>query len=93
MLRVLAHEALVLATLHGAAQLSFRDYRVGARRRSDAGADGAFIEITLADKRTGEPLDRVRIAVASRSDAGSACRIDSLDAATTASCATESFAG
>ena len=76
MLRVLAREALAVATLHGAAQLSFRGYRVAATRLCAAGTDGAFVEITLAGNRGGEPLDRVRIAVASRSDAGSACRID-----------------
>ena len=76
MLCVLAREALAVATLHGAAQLSFRGYRVAATRLCAAGADGAFVEITLAGNRGGEPLDRVRIAVAFRSDPGSACRID-----------------
>ena len=93
MLCVLAREALSVATLHGVAQLSFRGYRVAATRLRAAGADGAFVEITLAGNRGGEPLDRVRIAVASRSDAGSAWRIDSLHAPTTAVCATESLAG
>ncbi len=80
MLCVLAREALAVATLHGAAQLSFRGYRVAATRLCVAGTDGAFVEITLAGSRGGEPLDRVRIAVAFRSDVGSACRIDPLDA-------------
>ena len=93
MLCVLAREALAVATLHGAAQLSFRGYRVAATRLCAAGADGAFVEITLAGNRGGEPLDRVRIAVASRSDAGSAWRIDSLHTPTTAVCTTESLAG
>ena len=93
MLRVLAREALADATLHGVAQLSFRGYRVAATRLCAAGADGLFVEITLAGNRGGEPLDRVRIAVASRSDAGSAWRIDSLHAPTMAVCATESLAG
>lgn len=93
MLRVLAREALAFATLHGAAQLSFRGYRVAATRLCAAGADGAFVEITLAGNRGDEPFDRVRIAVASRSDVGSACRIDSLRAPVTAVCAPESLAG
>ena len=93
MLCVLAREALAVATLHGVAQLSFRGYRVAATRLCAAGADGAFVEITLAGNCGGEPLDRVRIAVASRSDAGSAWRIDSLHAPTTAVCTTESLAG
>ncbi len=83
MLRVLAREALAVATLHGAAQLSFRGYRVAATRLCAAGSDGAFVEITLAGNRGDEPFDRVRIAVASRSDAGSAWRIDSLHAPAT----------
>ena len=93
MLCVLAREALAVATLHGAAQLSFRGYRVAARRLCATGANEALIEITLAGRCGGDPLDRVRIAVASRSDAGSAWRIDSLHAPTTAVCATESLAG
>lgn len=93
MLCVLAREALAVATLHGAAQLSFRGYRVAARRICATGANEALVEITLAGNRGGEPLDRVRTAVASRSDAGSAWRIDSLHAPTTAVCATESLAG
>ncbi len=76
MLCVLAREALAVATLHGAAQLSFRGYRVAATRLCAAGPDGAFVEITLAGNCGGEPLDRVRIAVAFRSDEGSASRID-----------------
>jgi hypothetical protein len=93
MLRVLAREALAVATLHGAAQLSFRGYRVAATRLCAAGSDGAFVEITLAGNRGDEPFDRVRIAVASRSDVGSAWRIDSLHAPATAVWMTESLAG
>jgi len=93
MLRVLAREALAVATLHGAAQLSFRGYRVAATRLCAAGSDGAFVEITLAGNRGDEPFDRVRIAVASRSHAGSAWRIDSLHTPATAVCTTESLAG
>jgi hypothetical protein len=85
MLRLLAREALTVATLHGAAQLSFRGYRVDARRCA-AGASGAFVEITLTVCKTGELLERVCIAVACRSDAGSACRINSLHAPATAVC-------
>lgn len=80
MLCVLVREALAVATLHGAAQLSFRGYRVAATRLCAAGANGAVVEITLAVNRGGEPLDRVRIAVAFRSDEGSASRIDPLHA-------------
>ena len=93
MLGVLAREALAVATLHGAAQLSFRGYRVAARRICATGTNEALVEITLAGSCGGEPLDRVRIAVASRSEAGSACRIDSLHAPVTAVCTTESPAG
>lgn len=93
MLRVLAREALADATLHGVAQLSFRGYRVAATRLCAAGADGAFVEITLAGNCGGEPLDRVRIAVAFRSDVGSACRIDHSHAPAIAACQAESLAG
>jgi len=93
MLRVLAREALAVATLHGATQLSFRGYRVAATRLCAAGADGALVEITLAGNRGDEPLDRVRIAVASRSDAGPAWRIDSLHTPAAAVRMTESLAG
>jgi hypothetical protein len=93
MLRVLAREALAVATLHGAAQLSFRGYRVAARRLCACEANVALVEITLAGCCGGDSLDRVRIAVASRSDAGSAWRIDSLHTPTTAVCTTESLAG
>ena len=93
MLCVLAREALAVATLHGAAQLSFRGYRVAATRLCTAGTDGAFVEITLAGNRGGEPLDRVRIAVAFRSDAGSACRIEPSRTPAMAACHTEFFAG
>ncbi len=93
MLNVLAREALAAAVLHDAAQLSFRGYRIDARRLGTTGADEAIVEITLARSRGGEPFDRVRIAVASRSDAGSAWRTDSLHTPGTAVCTTESLAG
>ena len=93
MLGVLAREALAVATLHGAAQLSFRGYRVAARRLGAAGAEGSLVEVTLATNGGGEPLDRVRIAVASRSEAGSACRIDYSQAPTVVACQAESLAG
>ena len=93
MLRVLAREALAVATLHGAAQLSFRGYRVAATRLCTAGTDGAFVEITLAVNRGDELLDRVRIAVAFRSDEGSASRIDPLHALPVAPRRAESLAG
>jgi hypothetical protein len=93
MLRVLAREALAVATLHGAALLSFRGYRIAARRLCACETNVALVEIKLAGCCGGDPLDRVRIAVASRSDAGSAWRIDSLHTPTTAVCTTESLAG
>lgn len=93
MLCVLAREALAVATLHGVAQLSFRGYRVAATRLCTAGTDGAFVEITLAGNRGGEPLDRVRIAVAFRSDPGSACRTDPLHALPVDARQAESLAG
>ena len=93
MLRVLACEVLAVATQRGAAQLSFRGYRVAARRLCAAEANETLVEVILSGNRGGELLDRVRIAVASRSDAGSAWRIDSLHAPTTAVCTTESLAG
>jgi hypothetical protein len=93
MLCVLAREALAVATLHGAAQLSFRGYCVAATRVRAAGADGAFVEVTLAGNRGDEPLDRVRIAVAFRSDPGSACRIDHSRAPAIAARRAESLAG
>ena len=93
MLRVLAGEALAVAVLHGAAHLSFRGYRVAARRLCATGANDALVEVTLSGSCGGELLDRVRIAVASRSDAGSACRSDLLHAPVTAVCTTESLAG
>ena len=93
MLNVLAREALAAAVLHDAAQLSFRGYRIDARRLRAAGADGALVEITLAVDGGDAPLDRVRIAVASRSDPRSACRVDFLHAPSMAACTTESLAG
>jgi hypothetical protein len=93
MLCVLAREALAVATLHGAAELSFRGYRVAATRVRAAGADGAFVEVALAGNRGDEPLDRVRIAVAFRSDPGSACRIDHSRAPAIAARRAESLAG
>ncbi|MCL4775834.1 MAG: hypothetical protein KJZ98_18005 [Burkholderiaceae bacterium] len=93
LLRVLACEALAVAALSGAAQLSFRGYRIDTRRLRAAGADGALVEITLAVDGVGEPLDRVRIAVACRSDPRSACRVDFLHVPLTTACTTESLAG
>jgi len=92
-LRVLVREALAVAALSGAAQLSFRGYRIDAKRLRAAGADGALVEITLAVDAGGAPLDRVRIAVASRPDPRSACRVDFLHAPSMAACTTESLAG
>jgi hypothetical protein len=90
---VLVREALAVAALSGAAQLSFRGYRIDARRLRAAGAEAALVEITLAVDGSGEQLDRVRIAVACRSDPRSACRVDCLHAPVKAACTTESLAG
>jgi len=93
MLGVLAREALAVATLHGAAQLSFRGYRVAARRLGAAGAEGSLVEVALATNGGSEPLDRVRIAVAFRSDEGSASRIDPWHTPAIAAGQAESLAG
>jgi len=93
MLRVLARDALAVAALSGAAQLSFRGYRVDARRLCAAVPDQALIEITLTLDGVGAPFDRVRIAVASRSNPRSACRVDFLHVPSMAACRTESLAG
>ena len=93
MLRVLAHDALADALLHGTERLVFHGYRVVARRLTAAGADRAFIELTLAGRGGAELLDRVRIEVAFRSDPGSACRIDPLHALPVAARQAESLAG
>jgi len=93
MLRVLAQDALADAALHGVEQLSFHGYRVEARRIAAAGAERVFIELTLAGGSGAELLDRVRIAVAFRSGAGSAWRIDHSHASATAARRAESLAG
>lgn len=92
-LRVLACEALAVAVLSGAAQLSFRGYRIDAKRLRAAGAEAALVEITLAVDGGGAPPDRVRIAVASRSDPRSAYRVDFLHVPLMTACTTESLAG
>ena len=93
LLRVLVREALAVAALSGAAQLSFRGYRIDARRLRAAGADGALVEITLAVDDNNAPLDRVHIAIAHRSDPRSACRVDFLHVPLMTACTTESLAG
>ena len=93
MLRVLLQDAFADAALHGVEQLSFRGYRVEARRLTAAGADRTFIELTLVGCGGVELLDRVRIAVAFRPDAGSGCHIELLHAPATAARRAESLAG
>ncbi len=93
MLRVLAHDTFAAAVLHGAAHASFHGFGITARRLSAAGPGRDFIELTLTAGSGAEMLDRARIAVAFRSDAGSACRIEPSRTPAMAACHTESFAG
>lgn len=93
MLRVLAHDALSAALLHGFERVSFHGYCVEARCLSASGADVASVELVLTIDGGAELLDRVRIAVAFRSDPGSACRIDHSHAPATAARRAESLAG
>jgi hypothetical protein len=74
MLRVLAGEALLLAALHGASQLSFRGYRIDARYLGAPTDHVALVDCMLEDGVAQAPLDRVRTAVALRGEAGPACR-------------------
>ena len=93
MLCLLAHDALAAALLHGFDRVSFRGYCIEARRLSAAGADVASLELVLTIHGGAELLDRVRIAVAFRSDEGSACRIDPSHAPAIAARRAESLAG
>ena len=93
MLRVLAHDALSAALLHGFERISFHGYCIEARRFSAAGAERASVDLTLTADGGAELLDRVRIAVACRSDPRSACRVDFLHVPSMAACTTESLAG
>ena len=68
MLRVLVHDALAAALLHGFKRISFHGYCIEARRFSAAGAERASVDLTLTAFGGAELLDRVRIAVAFRSD-------------------------
>ena len=86
MLRVLVHDALSAALLHGFERVSFHGYCIEARCISTCGADVASVELVLTADGGAELLDRVRIAVASRSDMGSACRIDHSHAPASAAC-------
>ncbi len=76
MLRVLLHDALAAALLHGFERISFHGYCIEARCLSAADAEGASVDITLTADGGAHLLDRVLIAVAFRADPGSACRID-----------------
>ena len=93
MLRLLVDDALAAALLHGSERISFHGYCIEARRLSAAGAVSTFVELTLAGGSGAELLDRVRIAVAFRSDPGSACRIDHSHAPAIAARRAESLAG
>ena len=93
MLRVLVHDALAAALLHGFERISFHGYCIEARRLSAAGAERASVDLALTVDGGAELLDRVRIAVAFRSDPGSACRIDHLHAPAIAARRAESLAG
>lgn len=93
MLRVLVHDALAAALLHGFERISFHGYCIEARCLSTAVADVASIELVLTADGGAELLDRVRIAVAFRSDPGSAWRIDFLHAPEVAARQAESLAG
>ena len=93
MLRVLVHDALAAALLHGFERVSFHGYCIEARCLSTCGADVASVEFVLTINGGAELLDRVRIAVAFRSDPGSACRIDHSRAPSIAARRAESLAG
>jgi hypothetical protein len=93
MLRVLVHDALAAALLHGFDRISFHGFCIEARCLSASGADPACMALTLTADGGAELLDRVRIAVAFRSDPGSACRIDPLHALPVTARQTESLAG
>jgi hypothetical protein len=80
MLRVLAHDALANAMLRGFERVSFHGYCIEAKCLSTSGEHVASVELMLTIGGGAELLDRVRIAVAFRSDRGSACRIDPLHA-------------
>ena len=93
MLRVLVHDALAAALLHGFERVSFHGYCIEARCLSASGADVASVELVLTIDGGAELLDRVRIAVAFRSDPGSACRIDPSHAPAIVARRAESLAG
>lgn len=76
MLRILVHDALVAALLSGFERVTFHGYCIEARRLSAAGADVACVALTLTAGCGAEPMDQLGIAVAIRSETGSACRID-----------------
>jgi hypothetical protein len=93
MLRVLVHDALAAALLHGFERISFHGYCIEARRLSASGADGLPWNSRSPSDGGAELLDRVRIAVAFRSDPGSACRIDHSRVPAIAARRAESLAG
>jgi hypothetical protein len=93
MLRVLVHDALAAALLHGFARISFHGYCIEARCLCAADAEGASVVLTLTGDGGAKLLDRVHIAVAFRSDEGSACRIDTLHAPAVVALQAESLAG
>jgi len=91
-IRALAHDAIAGAWRHGEERMSFRGYRIAARRLNITCADDAYIELTVSD-RGGELLERLRIAVACRPNRGSAFAIEYLPAVATASRRSESPVG
>lgn len=93
MLRLLVRDALAAALLHGFERISFHGYRIEARCLSASGAGLASVDLALTADSGAELLDRVRIAVAFRSDQASACRIDPLHALPVAARQTESLVG
>jgi hypothetical protein len=93
MLRLLVHDALAAALLHGFDRVSFHGYCIEARCLSTSGADVASVELVLTIDGSAELLDRVRIAVAFRSDPASACRIAPSHALPVAARQAESLAG
>jgi hypothetical protein len=93
MLRLLVDDALAAALLHGSERISFHGYCIEARRLFAPGTEVASVEFVLTINGGAELLDRVRIAVAFRSDPGSACRIDLLHASEVAARRAESLAG
>jgi hypothetical protein len=93
MLRLLVHDALAAALLHGFDRVSFHGYCIEARCLSASGAGLASVDLALTADGGADPLDRARIAVAFGSDPGSGCRTAALHALPVAVLRAESLAG